>query len=326
MIDAQPVTVAGQQTSYGTFPLVYSPSGGATLDQTVEWVHAQRGTLFEQLAEHGTILLRGFGVVTDQDFDTVIQAFGLENFAYADSLSNAVRVNRTDRVFTANEAPPEATIDMHHEMAQTPIFPSHLFFFCEQAAATAGQTPLCRSDWLLRELDQQMPEFTARCRSLGVRYRNTMPGENDALSGQGRSWRSTLKVEDSGAAEAKLAALGYDWQWQDDGGLRAITPVLPAIRALSDGREVFFNQLIAAFRGWADAEKSIVFGDDTPIPAADMKRVCELAESLIFDLPWQNGDVAFIDNFLVMHGRRPFTGTRKILASLIANDGSRLAA
>jgi alpha-ketoglutarate-dependent taurine dioxygenase len=44
-----------------------------------------------------------------------------------------------------------------------------------------------------------------------------------------------------------------------------------------------------------------------------------------FEIPWQNGDVALVDNFVVMHGRRTFTGTRKVLASLIAYDPSKAA-
>jgi alpha-ketoglutarate-dependent taurine dioxygenase len=38
---------------------------------------------------------------------------------------------------------------------------------------------------------------------------------------------------------------------------------------------------------------------------------------LSFDIPWQRGDVALVDNYVTMHGRRTFTGTRKVLASLI---------
>ena len=98
--------------------------------------------------------------------------------------------------------------------------------------------------------------------------------------------------------------------------------MLPAVRELADGRSVFFNQLIAAFRGWKDArnsgEKSISFGDGTSIQHADMAVAIKLADELSFDIPWQTGDVALVDNFLVMHGRRPFTGTRKVLASLVA--------
>ena len=56
-----------------------------------------------------------------------------------------------------------------------------------------------------------------------------------------------------------------------------------------------------------------------------MQIAIELADELSFDIAWQPGDVALIDNFLVMHGRRPFTGERRVLASLVADDGTRLA-
>jgi hypothetical protein len=233
-----------------------------------------------------------------------------------------VRRNRTELVFTANEAPPTVSIFLHHEMAQTPIYPSKLFFFCEQAAATGGATPICRSDILLEQLRQQVPEFVAQCEAKGVRYSQTMPGQEDMESGQGRSWRSTLSAETQQEAEVKLRNLGYSWDWQIDGSLTVTTPVLPAVRELSSGKTVFFNQLIAAFRGWKDArnsgDKSICFGDGTAIDADHMAVAISLADKLTFDIPWQTGDVALVDNFLTMHGRRPFEGTRMVLASLVA--------
>lgn len=327
MLDTKTISVPGQFLERGGFPLVIAPGeSSATLVETCEWVTANKRQLLEQLESVGAVLLRGFDIRTDDDFDAVIRSFGVENFAYADSLSNAVRVNRTERVFTANEAPPDVSIYMHHEMAQTPIFPAKLFFFCEKAAEQAGETPICRSDWLLDQLIAERPDFVAKCRAHGVRYFNTMPADDDAQSGQGRSWRSTLRVADVSEAEVKLASLGYQWQWLADGSLRATTPVLPAIRKIADGREVFFNQLIAAFRGWKDTAKAIAFGDMSEIDPADMEYVCDSADALTFDLPWQDGDVVVVDNFLVMHGRRPFVGTRRILASLVAYDGSRLAA
>ena len=120
----------------------------------------------------------------------------------------------------------------------------------------------------------------------------------------------------------KLRNLGYSWDWQIDGSLTVTTPVLPAVRELSSGKTVFFNQLIAAFRGWKDArnsgDKSICFGDGTAIDADHMAVAISLADKLTFDIPWQTGDVALVDNFLTMHGRRPFEGTRMVLASLVA--------
>jgi len=252
----------------------------------------------------------------------VMRSLDQENFSYAGSLSNAVRHNRTERVFTANEAPPDVEIYFHHEMAQTPVFPSKLAFYCEQAPTVGGATPLCRSDALLSEMAEQIPEFVQRCNELGLRYTNVMPASADLASGQGRSWRSTLSADTKEEAAGRLAELGYEFEWLPDDSLKATTPVLPAIRQLPDGRRVFFNQLIAAFKGWQDARnqanKSVCFGDGSALADEDMETVCAISEELAFDLPWVAGDIALVDNFLVMHGRRPFEGQRCVLASLLA--------
>lgn len=318
------VPAVNQQFHPQAFPLIYalqSDSPGGLLAVS-EWVQAHRQSLQDKLAEHGAILFRGFPITTDVDFDAFIQMFGLKNFTYTDSLSNAVRRNRTERVFTANEAPANIAIYLHHEMAQTPVYPSALFFFCEHPAAAGGATPLCRSDVLLTQIEAVMPDFMHACETKGVRYTNTMPDQEDLQSGQGRSWRSTLNAPDKTAAEAKLQSLGYQWQWLPEDNLRVTTPVLPAVRTLADGRRVFFNQLIAAFQGWQDkrnvAQKSICFGDGSVIDPQAMATVIDLAEKLSFDMVWQAGDVALVDNALVMHGRRPFTGERRVLASLLA--------
>jgi hypothetical protein len=144
-----------------------------------------------------------------------------------------------------------------------------------------------------------------------------MPAENELRSGMGRSWQNTLRAATRTEAEARLAALGYSWEWLDGDALRATTPVLPAVRKLPDGRTTFFNQLIAAARGWADP-KAITFGDGSPLDRSGAAEAARLGEELAFDVPWQAGDVALVDNFVAMHGRRTFTGTRKVLASLVA--------
>ncbi len=308
----------------GTFPLVLSPADSSlALEHHLQNLHAARQQLNADAAAHGAVLFRGFPLQTAEDFDQFIRAFDLPAFKYDDSLSNAVRVNRTDLVFTANEAPPDVTIYLHHEMAQTPVYPSKLFFFCEKAAESGGATPLCRSDHLFAELESQAPAFAAACREKGLRYTNTMPPENDAGSGMGRSWRSTWQAESREAAEARMEKLGYTWEWLEDGCLRATTPTLPAVRELDSGRTSFFNQLIAAFHGWKDARndpsKSITHGDGSPLDKDGVQMAVDLAAQFTFDVPWQAGDVALVDNYVTMHGRRSFSGTRKVLASLVAS-------
>jgi hypothetical protein len=320
-----PVSVPGQHTHGGeVFPLVLRCEAAPDLAAATAWVGDRRGELLAKAARHGAVLFRGFPTATAEDFDAFIAAFALPNFPYYESLSNAVRVNRTPRVFTANEAPPSVTIFLHHEMAQTPVYPSRLFFFCEQPAGTGGATPICRSDVLWDRLKDRCPQFAQDCEAKGLRYSHVMPAADDAKSGMGRSWQSTLHAATRDEAEARLRELGYSWEWQSDGGLRATTPTLPAVRPLGDGRKSFFNQLIAASQGWKDyrndPSKAVTHGDGSPLDRDAALVAAELGEELSFDVPWQKGDVVLLDNFVTMHGRRTFTGTRKVLASLIASE------
>lgn len=286
------------------------------------YVAAEKPSIDFALGKSGAVLFRGFDAPDALSFDAAVEAYGEPGFTYEESLSNAVRVNVTERVFTANEAPPTTEIFMHHEMAQTPLYPSKLFFYCEVAPDEGGATPLCRSDILFAELQDRDSVNAEAFELRGVRYSNVMPGEDDPGSGQGRSWRSTLGVENRAAAEKRLSALGYEWEWGKHDSLRATTPILPAVRDLADGRLSFFNQLIAAFRGWSDkrneASRSITFGDGEPITQDHMATAIELSEDLVYDHAWQAGDVVLVDNFAVMHGRRPFAGKRRVLASLIS--------
>ena len=320
---AESVGITGQQThGESVFPVVFRCSDpGADVKAVEELIAAHREALIAEAEQNGAILFRDFPLATAEDFDAFVAAFGLPNFPYYESLSNAVRVNRTPRVFTANEAPPTVTIYLHHEMAQTPIYPAKLFFFCEQPAETGGATPVCRSDVLWERLKERCPAFARGCELKGLRYSHVMPNENDAASGMGRSWQSTLRTGTRAEAEERLRELGYEWEWLAD-GLRVTTPVLPAVRKLADGRTTFFNQLIAAASGWKDSRndpsRAITFGDGAPLDRDAVLVAVQLGEELSFDIPWQRGDVALVDNFVAMHGRRTFTGTRKVLASLIA--------
>lgn len=316
-----PQDIPGQQTHGGTvFPFALICEQTVSLAEASQWTTDNRNRLLELAEKHGAVLLRGLPVKNAEEFDAIVTALQLENFPYQKSLSNAVRINRTERVFSANEAPSEVRIFFHHEMAQTPLFPKWIMFSCEVVPLEGGATPLCRSDVLYQRLAEECPEFIKKCEQHGLKYSNVMPSDDDAVSGMGRSWASTLGVTSQAAAEARLAELNYSWEWQENGCLRATTPTLPAIKELSPGRRAFFNQLIAAYCGWQDERndpsKAIRHGDDSILDAVAVHRATEIAEELTFDMNWQLGDVVLIDNTAVMHARKPFVGERKVIASL----------
>jgi hypothetical protein len=73
--------------------------------------------------------------------------------------------------------------------------------------------------------------------------------------------------------------------------------------------------MIAAYMGWKGVKESpetaLCLGDDSHFSKSFLDTMVDLAESITFDIPWQDGDVVLVDNNLAMHGRRPYSGDRK---------------
>jgi len=321
-IEASIVPLDGEwRLGHDVFPLVVQcDSTDAAPADAEAWVGEQKANLLGLGSRHGAVLLRGFPVSDVGIFDALVRALSLAPFHYRDSLSNAVRINRTERVFSANEAPPDVQIFFHHEMAQTPMFPRWLIFHCEVAATSGGATPICRSDLLYQALRTECPSFIRDCETKGLEYSNVMPDADDLESGMGRSWRSTLGVDSREEAETRLRSLRYQWEWARDGNLKVTTPALPAVMEIAPGRKSFFNQVIAAYRGWKDERNdpstAIRHADGSTLDASSVGRAIEIADELAFDLCWQAGDWVIVDNRVSMHARRSFSGKRKIVVSL----------
>jgi alpha-ketoglutarate-dependent taurine dioxygenase len=65
-----------------------------------------------------------------------------------------------------------------------------------------------------------------------------------------------------------------------------------------------------------DMPRNVYFGDGTPIPDDVVARIGDLYEELCVESPWEAGDLIALDNMIVAHARRPFSGERKILVAM----------
>ena len=166
--------------------------------------------------------------------------------AYDDSLSNAVRHNRTPQVFTANEAPQNVEIFLHHEMAQT-VFPSHCF---SSVSRLLQGVALRRCAALMCYLKncQHLPEFVGLAER---RARAIPPCPPRPTPPRGRAEVGARPECRRRGGRGQARSLERDWQWLPDDAIRTTT-ALSLIRHAPSGNEVFFNQLIAAFCGWQD--------------------------------------------------------------------------
>tara|TARA_B100000214_G_scaffold134103_1_gene95352 strand:+ start:676 stop:1614 length:939 start_codon:yes stop_codon:yes gene_type:complete len=303
---------------------VYLDKKLKSFSSTRVWVENNKSSIESHLEESGAVLFSRFPIDTAENFDCFVTAFKYKTFTYEDSLSNAVRINKTDKVFTANEAPNEIEIFLHHEMAQTPMYPKYIFFFCKSASLEGGETPLCRSDWLYAAVQKEDPGLISKFDKYGVIYNSVMSNGDELISGQGRSWQKTLGVKSKKDAEKKLKDLGYSWNWIESDNLSVTTRPFDAIKLLKDGNKSFFNQVLAASLGWKknseDDSMPVKFGNGETIPDLGIQTISELADSLSLQRQWEDNDILLIDNFRVMHGRKPFWGekNREVLVSLTA--------
>lgn len=317
------------------FPLclVASPPKGHVSDTisgvaATAWATANRAALSGLVRRHGALFVRGLLPADAHAFGSLVtDGLALENFPYVGG--NAVRTAVVgDVVFTANESPPERVIPFHHELAQTPVSPSWILFFCvHPATVSGGETPLALSTRVYSQLAEAYPAFVQQLAERGVSYRRVMSEYDRSASAIGRGWRATLNVEYPEEAEEALAAKGYTWEWLGNGQpghgrlLREVSPPLPATRPVGDdGAVAFFNQIYAAYTGWTDEYNTpadcVRDGAGGSLDGEAMAAVGRVLEDCAARIAWTPGDVMYIDNRRAYHARGTFKGSRRVLASL----------
>lgn len=322
MYSPMEIRIPQQSESGGrVFPLVLAAAeDGRSVQHLCEWLGANLDKLFADLQDHGAVLLRGFAINEPEEFSQVVEALELENMPY---IGGAAVRNKVagDKILTANEAPPSEPIPFHHEMAQVPNPPAYLVFCCDVPAAEGGETPIILSNEVYRFASATYPDFMARVESLGVRYVRVLPEEDDPTSAIGRSWKSTYQTDSRDIAEERMREQGTSWEWLDNGNLKTITAVLPAVKVEArTGKKTFFNAMVAAYLGWVDSRndpsKAILLGDGSPVDHEAMMGIAGYMERTKVAIPWIKGDVLLVDNYLALHARNPFTPPRRILASV----------
>ena len=97
--------------------------------------------------------------------------------------------------------------------------------------------------------------------------------------------------------------------------------LVPGVRTdARTGDKTFFNSVVAAYSGWNDCRnegsRAVMLGDGTFCGEQEMLNAQAIMSEIEVAFPWQRGDVLLLDNRTVMHSRQPFTGPRRILASL----------
>ncbi|MFC9735362.1 TauD/TfdA family dioxygenase [Streptomyces roseolus] len=274
----------------------------------------------ELLDAHKVLVLSGFGV-DPRELEKIMPLLLPDRLPYV--FGNSPRTKVGHNVYTSTEYPAEFTISMHSEMSYAAQWPARLLFYCERAADSGGATPVVDNAAWYRALDQEVRDAFAD----GLRYTQNLHGGR----GLGKSWQDTFETEDRSEVEEYLSRTGATWQWNARNGLR-VSHVRPAtIEHPVTGERLWFNQsdqwhpatlgdeAAAALMEMLPPEElpqSVAFADGSPIPAEHVRQVRDRGLEHAVDNDWRPGDLMLVDNVRAAHGRRPFTGDRRILVAM----------
>ncbi|CAF1783651.1 unnamed protein product [Brassica napus] len=176
---------------------------------------------------------------------------------------------------------------------------------------SGGETPLVLSHVVYERMKEKHPEFVQRLEEHGLVYVRVLGEDDDPSSPIGRGWKSTFLTHDKNVAEERAAKLGMKLEWTEEGGAKTVMGPIPAIKFdESRNRKVWFNSMVAAYTWWEDKRndprKTVTFGDGEPLPEDIVHDCLRILEEECVAVPWQRGDVLLIDNWAVLHSRRPF--------------------
>ncbi len=299
-------------------PAVLQPAQAEVLLD--EWARASRGRIDELLRDRGAILFRGFPLPSPAAFERFADAASGGLFA---DYGDLPRESLGDKIYGSTPYPKEEAILFHNESSHLPQWPLRIFFHCVTAAASGGETPLLDCRRVYREMD---PEVRDKFERLGLIY------VRNFISGLDVGWQDFFKTAERQAVERQCRELGIDCSWTAGGDLRTVQR-RPAVAVHPvTGDKLFFNQVqlhhpaclparvradLFALCGSVDRlPRNVAYGDGSPIEDEVIQELSRLYERLAAAFPWQAGDVVLLDNMAVAHGRRPYTGERKILVAM----------
>lgn len=304
-------------------PFLIEPANkGASL---AEWMTGNREPFETDLVKHGGILFRGFGVETPEAFKTFMDCFNTDPLPYMFRSSPREELNKAIKnIYLSTSYPSERTINMHNESSYSRVWGRKIIFCCMKPAQEGGETPIADSRKVLNDIN---PRLIDKFRKKGVRYRRNL------LPDLGMSWQEVFQTNDMDVVKETCRKNNIEYHSPDDGRQFIIEWVKPAVyKHPVSGEETWFNhvfffnkysryeELGLAPDDYLPAEyltSETFFGDGSEITYDEYIDIKNAYMKNIVTFPYEKGDVIFLDNMLVAHGRRPYKGDRIIATAII---------
>ncbi len=276
----------------GSAKIIHNRNGQSVLDLPVDEVR-------ELFKSSGALLFRDFGVDPEQ-----MKAFA-DQFSYKFNRDRLRPPVEGSDGFVQMVTEGMGYVEPHSEQANSPFRPDAIWFCCGTPAEQGGETLYWDG---VRLWDEFSPELRKLFSTKKLRFfQRYTPDKWKLFLGPG----STL--DDARRSLDDVEGLSYFVSEDDSIYLEYVCSAV--VRTKYGEQEAFVNSLLSERENTLGELMS--FDDGTEIPDDVIGEVTEAVNRRTEEIPWQPGDLAFIDNWRYMHGRNPYTDKRrKIYSSL----------
>ncbi len=305
-------------------PLVVRPTAkGSSL---VKWAAANTPFIESYLTRNGAILFRDFGLLAVEEFEQLIGVVSgpLLDYSYRSTPRTVV----SGKIYSSTEYPAHQLIPLHNENSYALSWPMKIWFFSLRVAEQGGETPIADSRKIYNAIPREIRNCFVRKGLMYARNYGT---------GLDLSWQDVFQTSSRAAVENYCRQAEMEFEWIGDEQLRTRQRCQVVQRHPSTREMVWFNQahlfhisrlpaevrdwLLAAF-GEDSLPRNVYFGDGSRIDPAMLDEISSVCEEHSVVFPWNAGDVLLLDNMLAAHGRKPFTGRRKVVVGMAESNQS----
>ncbi len=285
-----------------------------------DWASQNVEYLDERLDQHAAILFRGFATKTEDEYNRFIDAVYPERFEYL--YQSTPRTHLGNRIYTTTEYPANYKIPLHIENAYHRTWPMRLCLFCAVQPGEGGETPLASTLGVTERIPEAIREKFGKT---GVMYvRNYHPNVDIP-------WQKVFQSDSKKGVEEYCAKHGIEYEWRGEESLRTRQVCQGLAKHPRTGQLLWCNQanlfhvsglepkireaMLACFSE-EDLPRNAYYGDGSPIEADTLDAIRAAYDGEEIAIPWEQGDIALVDNMLVHHARNPYKGERRILITM----------
>lgn len=301
-----------------TLPLVITPKNdNFTL---AEFFNLHKELIDQSILKYGGVLFRNFILKGTEEFEKIVADNYGSLLEYNDRATPRSQVR--GKVYTATDYPSDQEILLHNESSFAARFPRKIFFYCIENADKGGETPLADVRRVYKRID---PSIRKRFVDKGVLYVRNFSG-----GPFGFKWQDVYQTQDKSEMEKFCTESDIEFEWIGD-KVRTRQRRPATARHPETGEPLWLNhatvlnvfaldpklqQMLLKFFKEEDLPNNTYYGDGTGIEKETISQLREAYGAETVSFPWQKGDVLVLDNMLVAHGRRPYSGTRKVVVAM----------